>query len=187
MSEKKWIERSVKKSVAQDSPFHEIENIGLPQHIAGIAIYDRTSLPGGSVQTKKILAHLESVLRSYPLFRSKLLNASASLNWPLLIIDEKFDVELHVQRLRLPKPGDWHQLSNLISRVSAKPLELNRPLWELTIIDGVDSVKSLPYGSVALLIRIHNELMDGEVGREMMTAIYEFAPDAEFIHPPKCD
>jgi hypothetical protein len=44
----------------QDNSFLEIESIGLPQHIASIAIYDPSTAPGGEVRYKQILAHLES-------------------------------------------------------------------------------------------------------------------------------
>ena len=87
--------------------------------------------------------------------------------------------------MALPKPGDWRQLCILLARINARPLDMNYPLWEMYVIEGLDNIDLVPAGSFALLIRIHHSVMDGASGSEMMAAIHDFVPNAEFIHPPE--
>lgn len=53
----------IRQLSGQDNSFLEIEKLGLPQHIASVAIYDQNTPPGGVVRFKEILAHLESRLQ----------------------------------------------------------------------------------------------------------------------------
>ncbi|MBT4519677.1 MAG: hypothetical protein HOC23_06705 [Halieaceae bacterium] len=173
----------MKQLSGQDNSFLEIEGIGLPQHISSVAIYDQSTAPDGKVRFKEIIAHLESRLHLSSLFRSKLQHVPMGLDRPYLVDDPDFDLEYHVRHIALPKPGDWRQLSILLARINARPLDLTRPLWEMNVIEGLDNIDSVPKGSFALLIRIHHCVMDGVSGVEMMAAIHDFGPTPRQIEP----
>nr|WHV03918.1 putative wax ester synthase/acyl-CoA:diacylglycerol acyltransferase [uncultured bacterium] len=173
----------MKQLSGQDNSFLEIEKIGLPQHIASVAIYDQSTAPGGIVRFKEILAHLESRLHLSPLFRSKLLQAPFDLDRPYLIDDEDFDLEYHVRHIALPAPGDWRQLCILIARINARALDLSRPLWELYVIEGLDKIPQVPKGSFAILHKIHHSVMDGASAIEMQAAIHDFTPEPRVVPP----
>lgn len=185
MSPQNMFEDSARQLSGQDNSFLEIEKTGLPQHIGSVAIYNQKTAPGGVVRFKDILAHLESRLHLSPIFRKKLIQAPFSMDRPYLVDDEDFDLEYHVRHMALPKPGDWRQLCILLARINARPLDLNYPLWEMYVIEGLDNIELVPSGSFALLIRIHHSVMDGVSGSEMMAAIHDFAPDVEFVHSPE--
>jgi hypothetical protein len=57
-------------------------------------------------------------------------------------------------------PGDWRQFCIQASRIHARALDLNRPLWEIYVIEGLDSIVDLPRGSFALLTKIHHAAID---------------------------
>ena len=95
----------LKQLTGQDNSFLEIEKLGLPQHIASVAIYDQTTAPGGVVRFKQILGHLESRLHLSPLFRQKLHQAPLDMDRPYLVDDEEFDLEYHVRHIALPQPA----------------------------------------------------------------------------------
>ena len=44
-----------------------------------------------------------------------------------------------MRNIALPKPGDWRQFCIQVSRIHARPLDLQRPLWEIYVIEGLDS------------------------------------------------
>ena len=49
-----------------------------------------------------------------------------------------------MRHIALPKPGDWRQFCIQVSRIHARPLDLDRPLWEIYVIEGLDSLLDLP-------------------------------------------
>jgi hypothetical protein len=64
------------------------------------------------------------------------------------------------------------------SRVSeSRPLDLNRPLWEMHAIDGVDNVPGVPSGSFAIFTKLHHAAVDGHSMRDIMSALHDPAPD----------
>lgn len=173
----------MKQLSGQDNSFLEIERMGLPQHIGSVAIYDPSTAPGGKVRFKDILAFLQSRLHLSPIFRSKLQEVPMGLDRPYLIDDTAFDIEYHVRHIALPKPGDWRQLCILLARINARPLDLTRPLWEMYVIEGLDSIEGVSPGSFAMLLRIHHCVMDGASGVVMMSAIHDISPTPRTVEP----
>ena len=108
-------------------------------NISLIQIYDPSTAPGGRLRFKDFLALVESRLHRSPMFRQKLRSVPFGLDEPYWIEDENFDLEYHVRNIALPKPGDWRQFCIQTSRIHARPLDLNRPLWEIYVIEGLDA------------------------------------------------
>ncbi|WP_088285323.1 wax ester/triacylglycerol synthase domain-containing protein [Ideonella sp. A 288] len=124
-------------------------------NVSLLHIYDQSTAPDGKVRFKSILAHIAGRLDRAPMFRQKLLRVPLDLDRPYWVEDDQFDLEYHVRHIALPKPGDWRQFCIQASRIHARPLDLNRPLWEIYVIEGLDSFLDLPEGSFALLVKTH--------------------------------
>jgi diacylglycerol O-acyltransferase len=155
-------------------------------HMAGggVSIYDPSTAPGGKVTFKGILSHLEHRLHEARMFRQRLVRVPFDLDHPYWIEDPDFDLEFHVRHIALPKPGDWRQLCIQVARLVSRPLDLDRPLWEFYVIEGLDNVEGVPKGSFAVITKIHHAAIDGMSGMEMTSAIHDDSPDAE---PPAPD
>jgi WS/DGAT/MGAT family acyltransferase len=147
-------------------------------------IYDQSTARGGMVRFKQILAHVESRLCRLPMFREKVLRVPLDLDYPYWVEDENFDIEYHVRHIALPKPGDWRQFCIQASRIHARPLDLNRPLWEMYVIEGLDSLLDLPVGSFAVLLKIHHAAIDVARGNEITTLLHDLSPDSPPPAPP---
>ncbi len=145
---------------------------------AGVSIYDQSTAPGGKVTFKGILAHIEGRLPAARVFRQRLVRVPFDLDHPYWIEDPDFDLEFHVRHIALPKPGDWRQLCIQVARLISRPLDLDRPLWELYVIEGLDNVDRVPKGSFALVSKIHHAAIDGMSGVELTNAIHDDTPDA---------
>src|SRR6476659_5006338 len=155
-------------------------------HMAGggISIYDPSTAPGGKVTFKGILDHIEKRLNKARVFRQRLVRVPFDLDHPYWIEDPDFDLEFHVRHIALPYPGDWRQLCIQVARLVSRPLDLDRPLWEMYVIEGLDNVKGVPKGSFALVTKVHHAAIDGMSGMEMTSAIHDEEPVAE---PPLPD
>jgi len=170
---------------ARDAGFLYSDTSHSNANITLIQIYDQSTAPGGKVRFKSILAHIESRLAGLPIFRSKLQRVPLDLDHPYWVDDPNFDLEYHVRHIALPKPGDWRQFCIQASRIHARPLDLNRPLWEIYVVEGLDSLLELPAGSFALLTKIHHAAVDAEGGSRIAMLLHDLTPNARPPAPPK--
>ena len=169
-------------STRNDALFLASESAHSNSNVSLVQIYDPSTAPGGRLRFKSILALVESRLHRSPIFRQKLRQVPFGLDDPYWIEDENFDLEYHVRNIALPKPGDWRQFCIQASRIHARPLDLNRPLWEIYVIEGLDSLLDLPKDSFALLTKLHHAAIDVEQGTEIITLLHDTTP-----HPPKAE
>lgn len=153
-------------------------------NVSLVHIYNQSTAPGGKVRFKSILAQIESRLDRLPVFRQKLQRVPLDLDYPYWVDDENFDLEYHVRHIALPKPGDWRQFCIQVSRIHARPLALDRPLWEIYVIEGLDSFLDLPEGTFALVTKIHHAAIDIEGGNEITMLLHDAAPTASAPPPP---
>jgi len=152
----------------QDSQFLYMESADNLTHVTSISIFDQTTVPDGKVvRFKDILQHIEGRLHMSPLFKRRLVHVPLELDFPYWVDDDTFDLEYHVTHGRLPKPGDWRQFCIHMARYHSRPLDMNRPLWEMFVVEGLDNIDWLPKGSYAIVTKIHHAAVDG-------TAIADF-------------
>ena len=169
---------------AQDALFLASESAHSNSNVSLIQIYDPSTAPGGRLRFKSVLALVESRLHRSPIFRQKLRQVPFGLDDPCWIEDEHFDLEYHVRNIALPKPGDWRQFCIQASRIHARALDLNRPLWEIYVIEGLDSLLDLPKDSFALLTKLHHAAIDVEQGTEIITLLHDATPHPPRVEPP---
>ena len=154
---------------AHDAAFLYGETTHSNANVTLVHIYNQSTAPGGKVRFKSILAQIEARIGRSPMFRQKLHRVPLGLDHPYWVDDPDFDLEYHVRHIALPKPGDWRQFCILASRIHARPLDLDRPLWEIHVIEGLDGFLDLPEGSFALLTKTHHAAIDVESGSEITT------------------
>ena len=170
---------------AQDASFVYLETPHTPMHIGSVGIYDPSTAPGGFVRFKDILRFIEQRLPGARSFRQRLVRVPFDLDHPYWIEDPEFDLEFHVRHIALPKPGDWRQLCIQVARLHARPMDLSKPLWEFTIIEGLDNIDGLPPGCFALVSKVHHAAIDGMSGVEMSAAVHDLDP--AMAEPGKAD
>jgi len=168
----------------QDASFLYLETPKTPMHIGGIMIYDQRSVKGGKLGFKDILGHIESRLHRARTFRQKVVEVPFNLDHPYWVEDKDFDLEYHVRHIRLPEPGDWRQLCIQVARLHSRPLDFTKPLWEFTVVEGLDAIEGLPKGSFAIVTKIHHACIDGMSGVDMIEAIHDLEPYPEDVPRP---
>jgi WS/DGAT/MGAT family acyltransferase len=167
-----------------DAAFIYSDSAHANSNVTLLHIYDQSTAPGGMLRFKQILAHVESRLGRLPVFREKIRRVPLDVDYPYWTEDESFDIEYHVRHIALPKPGDWRQFCIQAARIHARPLDLQRPLWEMYVIEGLDSFLDLPAGSFAVLLKIHHAAIDVARGNEITTLLHDIAADSPPPAPP---
>jgi WS/DGAT/MGAT family acyltransferase len=146
----------------QDAQFLYMESDRNLAHVTSITIFDPSTVPGGkTVRFKHIIAHVEERLSINPMLRRKLMRLPLEMDYPYWVDDDHFDLEHHIGHSRLPRPGDWRQFCIHMARYHSRPLDMNKPLWELYVVEGLDAVAGLPPGCYAIAIKVHHAAVDG--------------------------
>ena len=167
-----------------DAAFAALEQPNAPVHVGSIFIYDPSTAPGGFVRFKDIIGFIENRLQLSKSLRRKMVKVPFNVDYPYWVEDAGFDLEYHLRHVALPKPGDWRQLCILAARIFARPLDLSRPPWEITVIEGLDNIEGVPKGSYALLAKVHHMAIDGISGVDLMHATHTLRPDEETLSTP---
>ena len=174
----------MRQLTGHDASFLYSDTTHANSNVTFIQIYDQSTAPGGTVRFKSILAHIESRLHRSPVFRNRLQRVPLELDYPYWTPDEQFDLEYHVRHIALPKPGDWRQFCIQASRIHSRALDLHRPLWEIYVIEGLDSFLDLPVGSFALLTKVHAAI-DLANRNEIVDVLHDMTPVSPAPAPPE--
>ena len=89
---------------------------------------------------------------------------------PVWVDDDKVDLDYHVQRVTLPRPGTLAQLEDCAGRLHSELLDRSRPLWRLYVIDGLQT------GQVGYYIKVHHAVLDGQAGVLLAQALFDVTP-----------
>jgi WS/DGAT/MGAT family acyltransferase len=151
-----------------DACFLGFETPNAHMHVAVTAVFERgpVSTPGGGVDIARIRAHVASRLPALPRFRQRLLHVPIVRD-PIWIDDDEFDLTYHVRHASLPQPGTPAQLQERAAELLERPLNRQRPLWELWAIEGLQD------GGFALVVKVHHCIVDGIAGIGMLAALLD--------------
>jgi WS/DGAT/MGAT family acyltransferase len=158
---------------AQDASFLFFEHRATHMHVAALAIFEVGPLRSGTggVDAARLARYGESQLGKLPRYRQKLAFAPLS-GRPVWVDDPHFDLDYHLRHTALPAPGSEEDLKRLVGRVLSQPLDRDRPLWEMWLVEGLER------GRFALLIKVHHCMMDGVSGASLLTTLFRAEPDA---------
>ena len=116
------------------------------------------------------------MVERFPRFRQRVVEGNGPLSGPHWEDDPTFDLDLHLHRIRLAKPGDRAVLQAFVADQMATPLDRSQPLWQFHFVDG--------YGEGAALVgRIHHCIADGIALARVVFSLTDESPDAG-IAPP---
>ncbi|WP_182524093.1 WS/DGAT/MGAT family O-acyltransferase [Nocardioides dongkuii] len=123
-----------------------------PMHNATVEIFDPAE---SGFDHDRLLGLISDRISFVPRYRQRLQSVPGRVANPVWVDDARFDLGYHVRRSALPRPGSPEQLQELVARIVSRPLDRNRPLWEIYFVEG------LADGQVALLYKSHQVLVDG--------------------------
>ena len=144
-------------------------------HVAGLAVYDTSTAPGGRLTCAEMKQLIAARLHLLPPLRWRLLEVPFDADYPYWVDDTDFDLDFHVRELALPAPGDAGQLAEQVARLHSRPLDRAKPLWELYVISGLDS------GYTAVYTKIHHAVIDGVSGAEITGMLLDLTPDVRDV------
>ena len=154
-----------------DAAFLSFETQNAPMHVGLTLVFQEGPLRGsaGGVDMTRIRRHVEARLARIPRYRQKLRKIPLTGDH-LWVDDAKFDLENHIRHISLPKPGDESSLQRLCGEILERPLNRNRPLWEVWIVEGLADEQ------FAAICKVHHCMVDGVGGLSLLQALLGASP-----------
>jgi WS/DGAT/MGAT family acyltransferase len=139
-----------------------------PMHVGAAHLLE---LPGYRRDyVAEVKRHVARRLHLSPVFTRQLAPMPLDFANPVWIRADRVDLDRHVLRVRLPKPGTMAQLEATIARLHSKPLDRDQPLWAFHVIEGLQS------GQPAFYTKIHHATLDGASGVLLAQALLDVSP-----------
>ena len=120
-----------------------------------------------------LLTHIRSRVHQLPRLRQRLRFPPLRLGTPFWVDHPRFDIHQHVRRVALPAPGTEDQLRALVGELLAPPLDRTRPLWELTVVEGLEEER------FAIVYKTHHAMADGISAVDIGMLLFDVEPRRE--------
>lgn len=156
----------MKQLTGLDASFLNMETGTTFGHVSSVSIFERPADPDYNPY-EAFRAQMESRLHLLEPYRRRLVEVPLALDHPYWIRDPDFDLDFHIRHMALPAPGNADQLGEQVARIVGRPMDRSRPLWEVYVIEGLES------GDFAVLQKVHHATIDGASGVEAMAILLD--------------
>lgn len=154
-----------------DASFLYLETPEQLMHVCALLVLDPDTMPGGysfAAMKERINERVGNVGH----FTRKLRKVPLRLDHPVWVDDDHFDIDRHVHRMALPAPGGYDELVELAGHLAGLPMDRNRPLWEMVVIEGYLD------GKVVVFSKMHHATVDGVSGSNLISHLCSLEADA---------
>jgi len=139
----------------------------LSSSIATVTFLDRAP------DEDRLRARLEAAAMSIPRLRQRVVPSFGRLAPPEWREDPEFDLGYHLRKLRVTGKGTHRDVLDLACDLTNRPFDRTRPLWEFTVVEGVEGARS------AMIQKLNHAVTDGEGGIRMSEQFIDVERDAE--------
>jgi diacylglycerol O-acyltransferase / wax synthase len=157
-----------------DAAFLSLETPTTPMHVGVALVLDppegRRSLFGLSTRYAQIRRTIEQRLHLVPPLRQRAFRVPFGLYHAVWADDPDFALDDHLHRASLPSPGGQDELDAYVASVMSRPLDPDRPLWKMHVVEGLEGERA------ALVAKVHHSILDGVSGASVLAAFLDLSP-----------
>jgi diacylglycerol O-acyltransferase len=160
-----------------DSMFLIGESREHPMHVAGLQLFEppEGSGPDFVRDLHQMIVKNDAFQPTFRKHPGRLFGGIANVAWAF---DDEVDIDYHLRRSALPRPGRVRELLELTSRWHGTLLDRHRPLWETHLVEG------LADGRFAIYSKVHHALLDGISAQRLTIRSMTPDPDDREIRVP---
>jgi diacylglycerol O-acyltransferase / wax synthase len=115
---------------------------------------------------------------SFDRFRQRVVETGFPMATPHWQDMPDFSIDQHLHHIALAAPHDEAALVRLVNDLASMPLDHALPLWQAYVVDDVE-------GGSALITRVHHCMADGTAMMTVTQRLYDPAPGARPLPPPR--
>jgi WS/DGAT/MGAT family acyltransferase len=129
---------------------------------------------------ERLRAAHEWASRMVPRMRQRVLEPALGVGAPRWVTVPELDLDRHVRRIQLEAPGSMRQLLDVVGEFASAPLDRDRPLWEVLLVEG------LADGRAGYVVKTHHSTTDGLGAVQLMSKLHSRTaePDPTRPEPP---
>lgn len=148
-----------------------------PMHVGGLQLFEPPADAGPDfvADLYETIAKCDDFQPTFRKHPASFFGGITNVGWTL---DSDVDVDYHLRRSGLPRPGRVRDLLELISRMHGTLLDRHRPLWEAYFVEGLGD------GRFAVYTKIHHSLIDGVSAQRLMIRTLASDPDDREVRVP---
>lgn len=150
-----------------DASFLYFEEPTTVMHVGSVMVFET---PPEGFGYDRLMALVTRRIAALPRYRQKIREVPGRLANPVWVDDEAFELSYHVRRAALPKPGLDEQLEEFVARVESRPLDRERPLWEIYLVEGLE------HDRFALVAKTHHALVDDSTSLDLTQLLVSEEP-----------
>jgi diacylglycerol O-acyltransferase len=124
----------------------------------------------------RVVETFERASRLVARLRQRVERPAVLLSSPYWVLDEHFDLSYHVRRVRLSGQANLRELLDFAQLFASSPLDRSRPLWEATLVEGLDPLAT--GARAALALKSSHSIADGVTAMKMAMAMLTAERDA---------
>jgi WS/DGAT/MGAT family acyltransferase len=159
-----------------DAMFLYLETPQTPMHIAGLMICEPK--PGYDGHPfEEFRSQVVNRLHEVPSFSRVLQPTPLRLDHPVWVTADTIDLDYHIRRAALPKPGTRQQLLTMVEHLHTQLLDRKKPLWQYHVIEGLQD------GRFALYLKSHHASLDGGGGILALDIVSDREPKSREPYP----
>jgi diacylglycerol O-acyltransferase len=166
-----------------DAAFLAFETNASHLHVAAVIVLDppegRRSLFSPSTRFVQVRRVIEQRIHLVPQLRQRVARVPLGLHHPVWVDDPDFEIGDHLRRVSLPAPGGSRELDDLVADFVSRPLDPDRPLWEMLFVEGLRGERN------AIVAKLHHAILDGVSGASVLAAFLDLGPRDRQISAPE--
>ncbi|MGY1805199.1 wax ester/triacylglycerol synthase family O-acyltransferase [Blastococcus sp. SYSU D00922] len=115
---------------------------------------------------ERLRAAHEWASRMVPRMRQRVVEPALGVGAPRWVTVAELDLDAHVRRVQLEAPGTMRQLLDVVGEFAAAPLDRDRPLWEVLLVEGLED------GRAGYVVKTHHSTTDGLGAVQLMSLLH---------------
>ena len=115
----------------------------------------------------EVRARVGALTEAVPRLRSRAVTRAPGQGRPQFVVDESFQLDTHLRRIRLPEPGGRREVLDIAQTMATSGFDRALPLWEAVLVEGMDGDRA------ALVMKVHHALIDGVGGLAVLAQLFD--------------
>ena len=138
----------------------------------------RARVRRGPAGYDELVDAIETRLHLVPRYRQRLAAVPFGQGRPVWVDDPHFSASYHIRHAAVPAAGSELELKALAGRLFAQPLDRDKPLWEIWLVEGLQGDR------FAVIGKTHHALVDGVSGVDITAILFDASRDPSPVAPP---
>lgn len=154
-----------------------VEQPDRPMHVGGLLLFDPPPDAGPRFLRERLVEPAREFDVRWP-FDQRLARPYGRAGTYHWVTDDSIDLDVHLRHLALPAPGRIRELLELVSASHSTLLDRHRPLWQLTLVEGLED------GRIAAYAKVHHSMLDGVAAMRQLLSSFSTDGQVADLPPP---